>query len=171
MGGGKKSKSPKAPDYSGLIAAAQKSADYAYDNAQKQQAWAETAYADNKALGDDVTEFALGQMDKQQAWADTDRARLEEIYYPAQEEQLKRAQEYASAERQEVEAGKAEADVAAQSEQARQVAAQRLEGYGVDPSQLKQGALDQGTRIAEAAASSATRPSTPAWQRLHPAAS
>jgi len=54
----------------------------------------------------------------------------------------------------EFEAGKAEADVAAQFEQARRTAQERLEGYGVDPSQTRQGALDLGTRIAEAAAQS-----------------
>lgn len=51
-----------------------------------------------------------------------------------------------------MEAGKAEADVAAQFEQARQTATDRLEQFGVDPSQTRQGALDLGTRVAEAAA-------------------
>ena len=58
------------------------------------------------------------------------------------------------AEEQEYQAGRAEADVAAQFEQARQSAQERLESYGVDPSQTRQGALDLGTRIAEAAAQS-----------------
>ena len=51
-----------------------------------------------------------------------------------------------------MEAGKAEADVAAQFDQARQTAQDRLEAFGVDPSQTRGGALDLETRVAEAAA-------------------
>ena len=121
MGG--KNKAPKPPDYGPLAAASEKSAQYSYELAQQQQAWAEQVYADNKAVGDQVIDFALGQMDKQAAWADADRARYEDIYQPLEEQAALRAQDYASAQRQEVEAGKAEADVAAQFNQARQTAA------------------------------------------------
>jgi hypothetical protein len=86
------------------------------------------------------------------AWGDADRKFYEDTYQPLMSQQALRAQDYATSERQEFEAGRAEADVAAQFEQARQVAAQRLEGYGVDPSQTRQGGLDLGTRVAEAAA-------------------
>jgi hypothetical protein len=150
MGG--KSKAPAAPDYGPLAAASEKSAEYAYQTAQEQMAWAKEVYADNKAVGDQVIDFALGQMEKQSAWADADRKKYEEMYQPLEEQAALRAQDYASAERQEFEAGKAEADVAAQFEQARQTAAANLEQFGVDPSQTRQGALDLGTRVAEAAA-------------------
>jgi hypothetical protein len=113
--------------------------------------WAKNAYAENKATGDQVIDFALGQMDKMSAWADADRKVYEDVYQPLEMQAAARAQDYASPERQEFEAGKAEADVAAQFEQARRTAAQNLEQYGVDPSQMRQGALDLGTRVAEAA--------------------
>jgi hypothetical protein len=93
-------------------------------------------------------------MDKQSAWADADRKRYEDIYQPLEEQAALRAQDYATAERQEYEAGKAEADVASQFAQARQVAQDRLEAFGVDPSQTRGGALDLQSRIAEAAAQS-----------------
>lgn len=150
MGG--KNDAPKAPNYKPLIEASKESAKLSYELAKEQQAWAEQVYEDNKAVGDQVIDFALGQMEKQSAWADSDRQRYEDIYQPLEEQAALRAQDYASAERQEVEAGKAEADVAAQFAQARQTAEDRLEEFGVDPSQIRAGSVDKGTRIAEAAA-------------------
>src|SRR5262245_9985478 len=150
MGG--KGDAPEPPDYGPLAAASEKSAEYYDKTAQEQMAWAKQVYADNKIIGDQIIKFAMGQMDKQAAWADADRKRYEDIYQPLEEQAALRAQDYASPERQEYEAGRAEADVAAQFEQARQTAQDRLEAYGVDPSQTRGGALDLGTRVAEAAA-------------------
>ena len=152
MGG--KGDAPEAPDYSELAAVSEKSAEYSYKTAQEQLAWAKKVYADNKAVGDQVIDFALGQMDKQAAWADADRARYEDIYQPLEDQAAQRAQDYVTPERQEYEAGKAEADVAMQFEAARRAAQDKLEGFGVDPSQLRSGALDLQSRIAEAAAQS-----------------
>jgi hypothetical protein len=152
MGG--KGDAPEAPDYGPLAAASEASAKYSFEIAKEQLAWAKQTYADNKAVGDQVIDFALGQMDKQSAWADADRQRYEDIYQPLEEQAAVRAQDYATAERQEHEAGKAEADVAAQFAQARQTAQDRLEAFGVDPSQTRGGALDLQSRIAEAAAQS-----------------
>src|SRR4051812_43362942 len=150
MGG--KNSAPKAPDYSPLAAASEASAKYSYDLSRRQQDWAEKTYADNKGTSDLVINAALGALDKQQAWADADRTRYEDIYQPLEDQYAQRAQDYVTPERQEVEAGKAEADVAAQFQQARQTAQDRLETYGVDPSQTRGNALDYGSRIAEAAA-------------------
>jgi hypothetical protein len=143
---------PKAPDYSSIIALFQQAASYAYNQSQSQQDWAKSAYNDNKKVSDIVIDKALGALDKQTAWANADRKRYEDIYQPLEDQAAKRAQDYASPERQEVEAGKAEADVAAQFQQARQTAQDRLEQYGVDPSNTRANALDFGSRIAEAAA-------------------
>jgi hypothetical protein len=150
MGG--KGDAPAAPDYGPVAAASEASAKYSYQIAQEQLAWAKEVYKDNKQVGDSVIDFALGQMDKQSAWADADRKRYEDIYQPLEEQAALRAQDYATPERQEYEAGKAEADVAAQFAQARQTAQDRLEAFGVDPSQTRGGALDLQSRIAEAAA-------------------
>jgi hypothetical protein len=151
---GKKSDAPAAPDYGPLAAASEKSADYAFQLAQRQQDWAEKTYAENKGVSDIVISKALGALDQQTADAARDRARYESIYQPLEEQLAQEAQDYSTPERMEQEAGKAEADVAAQFEQARQTAQDRLEGFGVDPSQTRAGALDLGTRIAEAAAQS-----------------
>lgn len=150
MGG--KSDPPPAPDYSALASASEKSANYAYELAKRQQDWAEKTYTENKGVSDLVIEQALGQLDKQTADADRARQRYQALFEPLEEQLAFDAESYASPERQEMEAGKAEADVAAQFNQARQAAQDRLESFGVDPSQTRSGALDLGTRVAEAAA-------------------
>lgn len=150
MGG--KNEAPAAPDYSELASASKESAQYSYELAKRQQDWAEKTYADNKGTSDMVIDAALGALDRQTEWATEDRARYKGIYQPLEDQWIQEAKDYATPERQEVEAGKAEADVAAQFKQARDTAQQRLEAYGVDPSQTRQGALDLGTRVAEAAA-------------------
>lgn len=150
MGG--KSSAPKAPDYGPLAAVSEKQADYAFQLSKEQQDWAEKVYNENKDVSDAVIDFAMGQMDRQDQWAQQDRARYEAIYQPLEEQLAQEAQDYSSPERMEAEAGKAEADVAQQFDQARQAAQDRLEQYGVDPSQTRAGALDLQTRVAEAAA-------------------
>lgn len=145
---------PPAPDYGPLIEAAKNSSKFAYDLAKKQFEWAKNVYNDNKATSKIVIDKALGMMDRQDMWAQADRKRYEDIAQPLQEQLASDAQNFNTPQRQEQEAGKAEADVAAQFNQARSAATDRLEAYGVDPSQTRQGALDLGTRIAEAAAQS-----------------
>src|SRR4029077_9168740 len=147
----KKGSAPAAPDYSSLISASEKSAEYSYKTAQDQLEWAKKTYPDNKVVGDQVIDFALGQMDKESAWADIDRKRYEDIYQPLEEQAALRAQDYATPERQDGDAGKAGADDAMHAEQGRQAAQERLKSFGVDPSQLKSGALDLSTRVAEGA--------------------
>lgn len=143
---------PDSPDYSELISYLKDSSNSSQKTSQDMLDWAKKTYADNKEVGDQVIDFALGQMDKESAWADADRKRYEDIYQPLEDQYAARAQDYSTPERQEYEAGRAEADVAAQFAQARQTAQDNLEQYGVDPSQTRQGALDLQTRVAEAAA-------------------
>lgn len=152
MGGG--NDVPAVPDYGPLIEASKNSSQLAYDLAKKQFEWAKKTYNENKQVSKIVIDKALGMMDRQDQWAQADRKRYETIFQPLEEQLAKDAQDFNTPQRQEQEAGKAEADVAAQFEQARDTAQQRLEAFGVDPSQTRQGALDLGTRIAEAAAQS-----------------
>lgn len=149
---GKDNDTPEAPDYGPLAEASETSAKYSYELAKRQQDWAEKVYAENKGVSDLVVDKALGWLDTQTEWALADRKRYEEIFQPLEEQLAYEAENYASPERLEYEAGKAEADVAAQFEQARRTAQERLETYGVDPSQTRAGAMDLGTRVAEAAA-------------------
>lgn len=149
---GSKSDTPSAPDYGPIIAGLGKIIDKSLKYGDESMAWAKQAYRENKATGNVVTDFSLGQLDKMAAWADSDREYYEDVTRPQMLQQAERAQDYNTMQRREFEAGKAEADVAAQWDQARSTAAARLEGLGVDPSQIRSGALDLGTRVAEAAA-------------------
>lgn len=152
MGGG--DDVPAAPDYTPLFDLAKQSATDSYRLSKEQFDFFKAAYNKNSKVSDIVIDKALGELDKHIADSDRARKRFQEIYEPLEEQYAFEAQEYASPERQEKEAGAAEADVAAQFEQARQVALDRLEAYGVDPSQTRSAALDLGTRVAEAAAQS-----------------
>lgn len=149
---GKKSSAPAAPNYAPIAAASEQSAKYSFELAQRQQDWAEKTYNDNKAVSDLVVDKALGALDQQQADADRARQRYQSLFEPLEEQLAADAESYATPSRQEFEAGKAEADVAAQFAQARQTAQDRLEAFGVDPSQTRSTSIDAAGRLAEAAA-------------------
>jgi hypothetical protein len=146
---------PPPPDYTPLANASAESAKWANDLAKEQFAWAKEQWTENKKVSDQFVDFAMGQMDRQAEWAASDRERYETIFQPLEEQLAADAESYASPERQAAEAGKAEADVAQQFEQARRTAQERLESYGVDPTQTRSGAMDLQTRIAEAASQAA----------------
>ena len=149
MGGG--SKAPKAPDYSELFAAANASADRSYQLSQDQFDFFKDVYNKNVGTADLVTDKALGEMDKMIDDSDRYRAQQIDIYDPMKRAYAEEAEDYASPERQEAEAGAREADVAMQVEQARKVASERLEAYGTDPGTVRQGGMDLASRINEAA--------------------
>jgi hypothetical protein len=144
---------PKTPNYQPLIDMQKASAQQSYDLAKRQQDWAEKTYNDNKAISDQVVQKSMAAMDEQMENARADRARYQSVFQPLENTLVSDATSYASPERQEMEAGKASADVAANFGAARQAAQDRLEAYGVDPSSTRAGALDLGTRIAQGAAS------------------
>jgi hypothetical protein len=150
---GKKS-SPKPPDYSATAKASEKSAELAYKTSQEQLAWAKEQWAEQKATLDQIMSVQLPMMEEQWAKAKEDRQRYEELYQPMEEEYLKRAQEWDSPERRAQEAAKAQTDISQQFDAQRQNALQRLESYGVDPSQTRNAALDMGVRIEQAKAMS-----------------
>lgn len=83
------------------------------------------------------------------AAADRDRYRAQVV--PLQDAAFREAATYDTPERRELEAGRAQADVAQQFNLARESAIADLASYGVDPSQARSGALDSGIRIAQAA--------------------
>ena len=140
------------PDFAPLISAMTKAADWSWKLAQDQFDWAKKTYAENKATGDEVIKFSLDQMRKTAEWADKDRKVYEQVYQPLQVQQAARAQDANDPRHAEYMAGLAEAAIADKFKAARDAAEERLVGFGVDPSQLRQGALDTGTRIAEASA-------------------
>lgn len=150
MGG--KAKAPPPPDYSGVAAASQRSAELSFQLGQEQLAWAKEQYAKDSEIVKQVVDAAMERQGFNDAAALADRQRYERIYQPLEDQAVRDAQDYASPERQEQEAGRAAATVAQQFDSARQAAARNLEAYGVDPSSTRFAALDLGSRVQQAAA-------------------
>lgn len=150
MGG--KSSAPPPPDYSGIAAASEASAQYSYALGKEQLAWARERYGMDQKLANRIVDSALGRMDDNDAAALADRRRYERIYQPLEDQAVAEAREFASPERQRFEMGRAMADVGQQFQAQRSAAEQQLESFGVDPSSTRFAALDRGTRVAEAAA-------------------
>lgn len=153
MGG--KSKAPPPPDYSQLAAISQKAAELNFQLGQDQLAWAKQQYAMDREVTDQVVQRALQMQDTNDKNAAEDRAFYIQNYRPLERSLVEDAANYGSAERREVEVGRAEANVAQQYEQARQAATRNLESFGIDPSSTRYAALDLGVRTQQAAATAA----------------
>jgi hypothetical protein len=102
-----------------------------------------------------VLDIQLPAMEDQAAWARQDRERYESVFRPFEDEFIEEAQNYDTPERRQREMGAAIADVNTQFDAQRRNSLQRLESYGVDPSQTRNAALDIGVRTQQAAAQAA----------------
>lgn len=157
-----KNKPAPPPNYGPLIQAAQASAAMSYAQAQRQMDFAERQFTQNTAaaakqqqtLDDLVAEAKTHQaeIDKQVA---ADRTRYETVFQPLEDSLVRESQSLTPdviASRGEAAAGRAGADVAAQYAAARDAAQDRLESFGIDPSQTRAAALDLSARTQEAQA-------------------
>lgn len=147
-----KSDPPKAPDYSGLVAQSEASAQMAFQISKDQLAWAKEQYAMDKVISDEVVGKLMTSMDQQTQWSNEDRARYENVYQPLEDQLAADAASFSTPERQQMEAQRDMASVTTQFDGAREAAQRELEGFGIDPSSTRYAALDIGTRQAEAAA-------------------
>ena len=150
MGG--KAKAPAPPDYSGVAAASEAAAKYSYELGKEQLAWAKEQYGKDSEFISRVVDDAMQRAEANDQAAAADRARYEGVYQPLEDQLVQEAQDYASPQRQEYEAGRAAATVAEQFEGARRAATRNLESFGIDPSSTRYAALDLGTRVQQAAA-------------------
>lgn len=153
MGG--KSKAPPPPDYSGIAAASEKSAEYSYKLGREQLDWAREQYRLDRGVVDRIVEKALYRTDVNDQSALEDRRRYQDIFQPLEEDLVNESRDFASEGRQRYEMGRAGASVAQQFDAARNASIQQLEAFGVDPSSTRFAALDLGSRIQQAAATSA----------------
>lgn len=118
---------------------AQKQYDWAAERQEYDQAQWEKNREQQSAILDQQLDYAGGQWDK-----------VSEYYDPIERDYLQQVMDYDTPERRATESAKAQAEVASQTEAARQNALRRLESYGVDPSQTRNQALDSEIRIEEA---------------------
>lgn len=151
---GKKS-TPKPPDLTPYANAMQAQGEWTFLTSQEQLAWAREQDAKNRELLDQVLGPQLQAQADQQEWAKRDRARYEGVYQPIEDQLIKDFQSYNTPERQAQERGRAMADVASSFDAQRRNALQRLESFGVDPSQTRNAALDVAMRTQQGAATAA----------------
>lgn len=148
----KRSYAPPPPDYSGLIAAQLQQNQTAMTQQQEQLTWAKEQFAKTSEISDRIIEDAFARQDKLDAAAAEDRSRYQQVFQPLEDKLVAEAQDYASPARMEQRAGSAMSEVSQQFQLARTAAEDRLEGFGLDPSQVRGGALDLGARLEEAKA-------------------
>lgn len=151
---GKKS-TPKPPDLGPYADAMQQQGEWAYRTSQDQLAWAREQDVKNRGLLDQVLAPQLEAQANQADWAVKDRARYEGVYQPLEDNLIKDFQDYGTEERMGRDRGRAMADVASSFDAQRRNALQRLESFGVDPSQTRNAALDVNMRTQQGAAMAA----------------
>jgi hypothetical protein len=151
MGG--KGNKVAAPDYTPVAAANKESAELSAQVAREQLAWGREQYASDRAVTQQFLDVMLPNMRTEAEAGARERERYQNVFQPVEDELVREAAAYGTPERMELEAGKAQADVAQAFDAQRKGALAALESYGVDPSQTRSGALDRSARISQAAAS------------------
>lgn len=152
---GKSGQAPQAPDYSGLITAANNQQSN-YNNLMNQQTqFANTAYTNNLPTTNAVAGTDLGANVGQNAFGQGQEALYNQVYGPTLQSFVGQAANYDSPDQVALARGQAEGAVANQYEAARGAATRQLQSYGVDPSAARFAALDTGVRTSQAAAEAA----------------
>lgn len=151
---GKKS-TPKPPDLTPYANAMEQQGEWSFLTSQEQLKWAREQDAANRELLAQVLGPQLDAQQNQAKWAQEDRARYQNVFQPLEDNLIADFNSYGTPERIAMERGRAMSDVATSFDAQRRNALQRLESYGVDPSQTRNAALDLGTRIQQGAAMAA----------------
>lgn len=144
---------PPPPDLGPAAEASMEIARMNQQTAREQLDWAKEQDANNQQLLQSVLDIQLPAMREQFEQASSDRERYNTLFKPMEDAFVKEAQEYDTPQRRAEAQARAISDVSTQFDAQRQNALQRLERYGVDPSQTRNAALDVGVRTAQAAAS------------------
>jgi len=145
-------KAPDPPDLSPMAEGSVEAARIAQEVAMEQLAWAREQDALNRELLNRVIASQEAIQEETLRNARRDRERYEQIYQPLEDNLVQEFLDYDTPERRQEESGRAIADVNAAFEAQRRNALQRLESYGVDPSQTRNAALDISLRTQQAAA-------------------
>jgi hypothetical protein len=146
---------PDPPDLSGAIESSEEIARMSQQTAQEQLTWAREQDTMNRETLNRVLDIQLPAMQASADAAIRDRQRYETKFQPLEDNLIEEFQSYDTPEKQIAERGKAIADVNTAFDSQRRNALQRLESYGVDPSQTRNAALDIGVRTQQAAAQAA----------------
>lgn len=155
---------PPPPDLTATAEASEEIARIQAATAAEQLEWGKEQDRMNREVLQQVLDVQLPAMEASAQAAIKDRERYETLFQPLEENLIKEFQNYDTPERRVQEQGKAIADVTSTFDASRRNALQRLESYGVDPSQTRNAALDVGVRTQQAAAQAAA--ATAAGQRV-----
>jgi hypothetical protein len=150
MGGGKGGSAPP-PDYTPVAAANKEAAEIAAAVSREQLAWAKETYAQDRNVTKQFLDIMLPAMEQEAAAGAENRERYKSVFQGMEDDLVAEAKDFATPQRQEVEAGRALADVSMQFDNQRKSALAQLESFGVDPSMARYGALDRAVRTAQAA--------------------
>lgn len=145
-------KAPDPPDLSAFAEGSAEAARMAQATAREQLTWAREQDGLNRQLLDRVLTGQEAIQTETLSNAQQDRQRYEDIYQPLEDNLVQEFQSYDTPERRDLEAGRAVADVTTAFDAQRRNHLQRLESFGVDPSQTRNAALDIGVRTQQAAA-------------------
>lgn len=146
---------PKAPNLEPQAEASMYAADKAFEISQDQLDWAKQQWSSTQELLAPILEQQVRMGNAQEQLAGEDRKRWREQFLPAEDAFIKRATEYDSLERRERDAGRAQAAVQQALDVQRANAQQRLNSFGIDPSQTRSAAIDAAQRTQAAAAAAA----------------
>jgi hypothetical protein len=138
------SKAPEAPDLGPMAEGSMETARMAQETAREQLSWAREQDGMNRQLLDRVLTGQETIQQDQLGNAQQDRERYEQTFQPIEDNLVSEFQNYDSPERRAEERGRAVAEVSQSFDAARRNSLQRLESYGVDPSQTRNAALDIG---------------------------
>lgn len=130
-------------------------AEMAQQTSREQLEWAKQQYADQAPYTKAYMQNMIDASNQNMAQAKEQQDYYKTTYQPIETQFAQQAQGYVSPARSAQESAAAQADVASAFSAQRSAALQTLEGYGIDPSQTRYGALDLGARISQAAASAA----------------
>ena len=141
---------PRPPDVSGQADSLTQIAQSNELLAREQITRARQLDQQNRQLLSQVLDFQLPAMEEAFQIGRDNRQRYQEFFQPLEEQLVRDAQEFASPERQNLEASRAVQDVGQAFEAERANRMRELEGFGIDPSQTRAQALDVGMRTAQA---------------------
>jgi len=119
---------------------------------REQLGWAKEQYADVKPYAQRAMATMTDSMEANAATAKKDRARYEEIYQPIEETQAEKAKNWDSDERKALMRGRAGATVGQAFDAADAAATRQLQGFGVNPSDMRMGAINRGAKLMRASA-------------------
>jgi hypothetical protein len=146
---------PPAPNYQPIADASRQQAEWQRQIAEEQLQWAKDQYADNKPYSDQVRQRMLETLDKNTKESDDQLARYKSLYHPVEDAFVKDVMDYDSAGRKEDQRTGAMAQVGQAYDAANANAERALEANGVDPSEVRSGALNLGAKLSRAAAQAA----------------